>query len=109
MSRRAAEELAGDLARLSSDDTEVFGHYGRVLEKAYEAGGPLFPESKLPYPKGRIRCSLLNALATIRDEEARSGFQKALLALDDFIPDAEVPSDPERNATEWLQRRAARG
>jgi hypothetical protein len=100
-----------DLARQGEGTEEVGEVVGRrvELEAAYEAWGPLLPESKLPYSKDRIRCSLMNALAAIRDEDFVVAVKKGLFALDDFVSDADVPSDPERNANEWLKRRAARG
>jgi hypothetical protein len=107
MTREGAERMITpdklqDLASLPQRDVEIAGEYGRVLA---EVPGPLRPLSKLPYPKETIRRAIEKLLARSQDPEYRNLLKTVLLALDDFVPDEEVPSDKEENKRKWLKDR----
>jgi hypothetical protein len=81
---------------------EIVGAYGRLLGDA-----PSFqvrPESSLPYPKHVIAEALRAALSAISDTASQRALQIGLSELDGFVPDREVPGDPDERATEWLRR-----
>lgn len=104
MTRDRAERLITpallqNLASLPQNDMDIVGEYGGVLATI---PGPLRPLSKLPYPKEIIRRAIENLLAQSKGHEYRSMLQTVLLALDDFIPDEEVPLDKEENGRKWL-------
>ena len=67
------------------------------------------PESMLPYPKPVIEEALRKALVTFSDAESRAALQTALSELDTFVPDHEVPEDPNERALQYIRRRGLRG
>lgn len=62
------------------------------------------PESVLPYPKPVIEKALQAALSTLSDAENQHALQAALSELDTFIPDHDVPQDPNERAIEYIRR-----
>jgi hypothetical protein len=107
MTREVAERLITtaliqDLSSLSSRDIQIVGEYGRILTVG---PGPLRPLSSLPYPKEVIKQSITTLLAKAQDLETRRSLKIALFALDDFIPDEEVPKYPQENKRKWAMLR----
>ncbi len=66
------------------------------------------PESELPYSKPTIEKALQTALSTLSDAESQRALQAALSELDTFIPDHEVPQDPNERAIEYIRRLGGR-
>ena len=95
-----------DLLEIPSDAMEVVGAYSKVLA---EDARLLKPLSALPYPKTRIEEALQIAMRNARDPAILRNLETALDALQDFIPDENVPADREENAKAWFMHRAARG
>jgi len=62
------------------------------------------PESMLPYPKPVIEKALQTALSTLSDAESQRALRVALSELDTFIPDHQVPQDPNERAIEYIRR-----
>src|SRR6266542_1906755 len=91
-----------EMSSLTQREVEIVGEYGGVLA---ELPGPLRPLSKLPYPKETIRQAIEKLLARSQDPEYRNLLKTVLLALDDFVPDEEVPLDKEENRRKWLKVR----
>ena len=92
-----------DLLEIPSDAMEVVGAYSKVLA---EDARFLKPLSALPYPKTRIEEALKIAMRNARDPAIRQNLEKALDALKDFIPDENVPADPNENAKAWFVHRS---
>lgn len=85
---------------------DIIGDYGMVLEEiSSEGNNMLKPISKLPHPKEKIENSLKTALEITKDEKLKNNLLIALMALDDFVRDEEVPSDPMENMTAWVKRK----
>ncbi len=103
---RITPSLLQDLSTLPSRDIAIVGASGRVLEVG---PGPLRPLSSLPYPKEVIRRSLETLLSGATDITVKRDLEAGLLALDDFIPDKEIPEDREAHAKEWFRRLSLRG
>jgi len=101
---RSPEELR-DLIEIPPDAMEVVGAYSKVLA---EDARFLKPLSALPYPKTRIEEALQIAMRNAQDPGIRRNLETALDALKDFIPDENVPADPEENAKAWVVHRAGR-
>ncbi len=107
MTREKAERMITpdrlqEMSSLPQREVEIVGEYGGVLA---ELPGPLRPLSKLPYPKETIRQAIEKLLARSQDPEYRNLLKTVLLALDDFVPDEEVPLDKEENRRKWLKVR----
>ena len=92
-----------DMLEIPSDAMEVVGDYSKVLA---EDARFLKPLSALPYPKTRIEEALQIAMRNARDPEILRNLETALDALKDFIPDRDVPADPEENTKAWFAHRA---
>ena len=92
-----------DLLEIPSDAMEVVGAYSKVLA---EDARFLKPLSALPCPKTRIEEALQIAMRNARDPGIRRILETALDALKDFIPDENVPADPNENAKAWFVHRA---
>lgn len=92
-----------ELAAAPARAMEIVGAYGRLLE---DAPAQVRPESTLPYPKQVIREALKTALSTLSDAESRRALQTGLSELDAFVPDHEVPQDPNERALEYIRRRS---
>jgi hypothetical protein len=78
---------------------EVVGAYHRVLA---EYPRLLRPVSILPYPKTKIEEALQIATRSARDPEVLRWLDVALQALQDFIPDEDVPADRIENMRHGL-------
>lgn len=95
-----------DLLEIPNDAMEVVGAYSKVLAEDTRLLKPL---SSLPYPRAKIEEALQLALHNARDAEIRRDLERAREALKDFIPNANVPADPDENAKAWYMHRAGRG
>jgi len=96
-----------DAVAIPHEEMDIIGDYGKILENlpAKESSKLLHPLSLLPDPKDKIEKALKRALGIAQDKEIRSHLETALIALGDFIPDDEVPEDPEENMKVWLSRK----
>lgn len=107
MSREEAERLITpaiiqDIFSLSRKEVDIVGAFGGVVASL---PGPLRPLSKLPYPKETIRKAFEKLLAQTKSPYYKSMFQTGLFALDDFIPDEEIPLNEEENIRKWMMLR----
>lgn len=94
-----------DMIAIPPDSMEILGVYGNTLA---EHPGFLKPISALPYPKETIRHAIETALRHASDPAIRKDLQSVLVALDDFVPDDQVPRDYEQNVKAWLEHRGGR-
>ncbi|MEK6690508.1 MAG: hypothetical protein AABY78_04285 [Nitrospirota bacterium] len=98
-----------DAVAVSQDTMEIIGDYGKLLENLptneKESSRLLHPLSLLPHLKDKIDNAIKIALGIARDEETKNHLETALMALEDFIPDDEVPEKPEENMKAWLSRK----
>lgn len=94
-----------DLFEIPSDAMEVIGAYSKVLA---EDARPLKPLSTLPYPKTKIEEALQIALQNARDPEILQTLESVRDALRYFIPDENIPTDPEEYLKTWVMRLARR-
>ncbi len=74
---------------------KIVRDYGVVIESLEHQLGVLVPMSLLPYPKEDIRAALIRSIEVTTDDVMKEALEVSLLALDDFIPDEEVPADEE--------------
>lgn len=94
-----------DLMAIPSDVMDMLGEYGRVLAELCDEGyGPFLPASKLPYAKEEIRRAFDVALRIVKDEDMRSPYEICLDRLEHFIPDEEIPEDPQEHLRIWFAR-----
>lgn len=101
-----SSSMLQDTLSISRDTMDIIGDYGMVLEKiSKESNNMLKPVSKLPHPKEKIEDALKAALKITKDEKLKNDLLIALTALDDFVRDEEVPSDPIENMAAWAKRR----
>jgi hypothetical protein len=96
-------EKLRDLLEIPNDAMEVVGAYSAVLAEGRRLLKPL---SALPYPKTRIEEALQIAMHNARDPGTLRNLEIALDVLKDFIPDSDVPADPEENTKAWFAHRA---
>ena len=61
----------------------------------------LHPASKLPYPKKKIKEALKKALGKIKDQQIKTALLIALITLEEFIPDNEIPKDREEEIRKY--------
>lgn len=96
-----------DAIAIPQEIMSIIGDYGEILENLPpKAGGNLLhPLSLLPHPKDKIEYALKIALGIVRNKKTRNHLETVLVFLEDFIPDDEVPEDPEENMKAWLSRR----
>jgi hypothetical protein len=85
----------------------IIAGYGGLLTRLGEErqSASLRPASMLPHPQEKIKRALTEALQVAKNEKMRSSLQTGLDALEDFIPDDEVPEDPKENLELWYKRR----
>jgi len=88
------------LATIPPETMQVIEAFSRVME---DAPGQVQPESMLPYPKPVIEGALRTALSTLSDAGSQRGLRLALSVLDTFIPDDQVPEDPDERAMEYVR------
>ncbi len=82
---------------------KIVRDYGVVIESLENQLGTPVPMSLLPYPKEDIRAALIRSIEVTTDDVMKEALEVSLLALDDFIPDEEVPADEEvRDETQNL-------
>lgn len=92
-----------DVIAIPSDIMQIIGEYGKVLE---ELGGMgLHPISKLPYSKDKIKNALNVALKIVTDKEFKGHLEMALSALENFVPDNEVPKNLVDNLKAWAENK----
>lgn len=89
------------LAAMPQGVMQVVEAFGRLME---DAPCQVRPESMLPYPKPVIEEALQTALSTLLDAESQHSLRVALSELDAFIPDHQVPKDPNERAIEYIRR-----
>jgi hypothetical protein len=89
------------LAAMPQGVMQIVEAFGRLME---DAPSQVRPESMLPYPKPVIEKALQTALSTFSDAESRHALRLALSELDAFIPDQQVPQDPNERALEYIRR-----
>lgn len=93
------------VATMPQGALQIVGEFGQLME---HTPCQVRPESMLPYPKPVIEKALQTALSTLSDAESQRALQTALSELDAFIPDHEVPQDPNERAIEYIRRRGLR-
>lgn len=96
-----------DFLALPKEISDIVGQYGTLLnEMGREKKGKLLrPLSKLPYPKKKIGRALKTALEIAKDKALKNQLELVLVCLEDFIPDDEVPEDPDENFKSWVSRK----
>jgi len=96
-----------DSMAIPQEVMEIISDYGETLDMLAEerSGRLLHPLSKLPHPKEKIENALKTALGIVKSQEMRNHLETVLLALEDFVPDNEVPEDPEENMKAWIRRK----
>jgi len=95
-----------ELYSLPKEDLDIVGNYGQIVQKVIELQpGPLYPVSELLDPKETIRQSIENLLKLVQDPNYRNDLEMGLFLLNNFIPDEEVPNDPEENRRKWIMLR----
>ena len=96
----------GDLAK-DVREGDVVRDYGALLERLGSQSNSqmLQPESLLRHPKEEIRNALQNSITATKDKNMKASLRACLSFLDDFVPDAEVPSDSSENIVAWAERR----
>ena len=87
--------------------SDIVGKYGDLLDEMgrEKNGKPLRPLSRLPYPKEEIEKALKAALGIAKDEYLKNQLERALVFLEDFIPDDDVPKDPDKHFALWISRK----
>ena len=99
-------EMLRDLYSLPKEDLDIVGNYGQIVQEVIELQpGPLYPVSKLLDPKETIRQSIENLLKLVQDPTYRQDLEMGLFLLENFIPDEEVPDDPDENRQKWMMLR----
>lgn len=89
------------LATMPQGVMQIVEAFGRLME---DAPCQVRPESMLPYPKPMIEKALQTALSTLSDAESQHALRAALSELDAFIPDQQVPQDPNERSREYIRR-----
>jgi hypothetical protein len=92
---------------LPKEISDIVGGYGTLLnEMGREKKVKLLrPLSKLPHPKKKIERALKTALGIVKDENLKNQLELVSVCLEDFIPDVEVPEDPDENFKSWVSRK----
>ncbi len=96
-----------DVIAVPEKEMEIIGDYGKTLEELgeVESNKLLKPLSKLPHPKQKIEVTLRKAIGIVKDEKFKLHLERALVFLEDFIPDNEIPEDPDEHLRLWLSRK----
>ncbi len=105
--QKTSDSTLQDFLAFPEEVADIIGEYGNLLdEMGREKSGKLLrPISSLPYPKEKIEKALKTGLGVAKDETLRNLLETALVNLEDFIPDDEVPEDPDENLRAWLGRK----
>lgn len=95
-----------DAVSIPADVMTIIGDYGKILEDLHTNGDKrlLRPISELPHPKEKIERSLKTALKIAKDPALINHLKIALITLEDFVPDNEVPQNAEDNLRAWAER-----
>ncbi len=88
------------LAAMPQGVMQIVETFGQLMERT---PCQVRPESMLPYPKPVIEKALQTALSTLTDPESQHALRAALSELDTFIPDHQVPQDPNERAIEYIR------
>lgn len=93
-----------DFLAFPDEISDIVGEYGNLLDEMIreKSGKLLRPLSELPNPKEDIEKAHKTALEIAKDETLKNQLERALIYLEDFIPDDEVPEDPDENLKSWL-------
>jgi len=101
--RLITPEMLRELYSLPKEDLDIVGNYGHIVQEVIELQpGPLYPISELLDTKETIRQSIENLLMLVQDPNYKNDLEIGLFFLDNFIPDEEVPADPEENRRKWV-------
>ncbi len=93
-----------EVAALPTSAMEIVGEFSELMSNT---PCQVRPESMLPRSRAEIEQALQVALAGMSDPNSQNALRMALSELDTFVPDAEVPEDPDERAYEYLRRRSA--
>jgi len=101
------EKRLKDFLAFPEEARDIIGEYGNLLDEMGEEEDAklLCPISKLPYPKTKIENALKIALGIAKDKTLKKQLEMVMVRLEDFIPDDEVPEDPDDNFKSWLSRK----
>lgn len=89
-------------ARGEQDREEVLAaHRLGDTDKLLALGPRIRSESELPHPVARIRQALETALERVDDADFAERFRVGLVLLREYVPDGQVPTDPEANRREF--------
>ena len=102
-----SERMFQAFKELPDDVNDIIGAYGKLLDEMGQEkdAKPLQPVSRLPYPKAKIEKALKNALKIAKYKPMKKLLEMVLSRLEDFIPDKEVPEDPNENFKSWLSKK----
>ncbi|MBI2623724.1 MAG: hypothetical protein HYW65_04120 [Candidatus Liptonbacteria bacterium] len=95
-----------DAISMPTDVMSIVGDYGKTLEDlhANEDKRLLHPISGLPHSKEQIEKALKAALKIAKDSALVNHLKIALITLEDFVPDNEVPQNIEDNLRAWAEK-----
>jgi hypothetical protein len=104
---KTSERMFQAFKELPDDVNGIIGAYGKLLDEVgLEKDAKLLqPISRLPYPKTKIEKALKDALQIAKFKTMNKLLQMILARLEDFIPDEEVPKDPDENFKSWLGKK----
>jgi len=105
--QKTHERMLQAFQELPDDVNDIIGAYGKLLDEVEQEKGAtlLQPLSRLPYPKTKIEKALKSALEIAKYKTMKKLLKMVLARLEDFIPDAEVPKDPDENFKSWLSKK----
>jgi hypothetical protein len=92
-----------DMLRIPKECWEIVEKYGEVLANQKRLLKPL---SSLPYPKDAIASAIETALSCSSDPELQRHLKDIRFALEDFVPDENLPTDPEKELENWIAHRS---
>lgn len=89
------------------EDADIISAFGDVLQRVSTSATPrgLQPLSWLPYAKETIAAALKRTMPTLTEPEIRDQMAQALVLLEDFVPDGDIPLDKEMRTAGSVARR----
>lgn len=104
---KTSKKMFQAFKELPHDINDIIGAYGKLLDEVGQEKEAklLQPLSRLPHPKATIEKALKDALQIAKFKTMNKLLQMILARLEDFIPDEEVPKDPDENFKSWLSRK----
>ena len=104
---KTSEKMFQAFKELPDDVNNIIGAYGRLLDEMGQQKDSklLQPISSLPYSKDKIEKALKDALEISKYKTMRKLLEMVLARLEDFLPDEEVPEDPDKNFRSWLSKK----